>query len=196
MGRLSTFDLSYYIEKYNLNTFVETGTYKGDGVMYANQFNFQKIFSIEVISEFYEECVNKFSNNKKINLINLDSLIGLDTVLKKLNKKDKVLFWLDAHLPNFYKKDYGNDYKNNKNLLIPLEEELKIISSHENYKNYVFIIDDLRIYEKGNFSSGNWLDVINYNLYNGVDFIYSILEDTHNISKDYRDEGYIICTPK
>ena len=77
-----------------------------------------------------------------------------------------------------------------------MEEEIILIKNKKDIKNDVFIIDDLRIYEKGNFEGGNWLDVINTNIYTGIDFIHNLLGKTHDIMKDYRNEGYIICTPK
>jgi len=107
------------------------------------------------------------------------------------------LFWLDAHLPDFYDNSFGNDYLNNKEIFIPLEKELRIIKESKNIENDVFIIDDLRIYEKGNYQSGNWDGVLkNEKTSSGVNFIYDILSDTHTIVKDYRHEGYIICQPK
>ena len=196
MGSLSIFDLKNFIDDYKSTIFVETGTYMGDGIGYANKFNFQKLYSIELIEEFYNKCKNKFIHENKINLINDNSINGLNIILNEIKNDDRVLFWLDAHLPNFYKDTYDNDYVYNKKILIPLEEEIILIKNKKDIKNDVLIIDDLRIYEKGDFVGGNWLDVINTNIYTGIDFIHNLLGKTHDIIKDYRNEGYIICIPK
>jgi hypothetical protein len=195
MGTLRSFNITYYIEKYNTKTFIETGTYMGDGLSYANEFNFEKLYSIEMLENFYDYCNNKFNVYPKIKLINNNSVDGISEILP-LIKNDRCLYWLDAHLPDYYDKSFGKDYDNNKKIFIPLEEEIFLLKSNKDISKDVFILDDLRIYEKGNFQSGNW-DYYSGNLKPyGCSFIYDLLDETHNIQKDYRHEGYIICTPK
>jgi hypothetical protein len=194
MGSINNFNLQDYINKYNSDCFIETGTYKGYGLSYAKSFPFDKIFSIEIIKKFYDLNILNFKNDKNITLINNNSIDGLTEILTK-NNIGNTIFWLDAHLPSFYSDEYSTDYVSDKNTLIPLEEELIVIKKYKDITNDVFIIDDLRIYEKGNFKNGEWLDVINSG-FEGINFIYNILSETHNITKLYNDEGYIICTPK
>jgi hypothetical protein len=194
MGSLDHFNLNNYIQKYNIEYLIETGTYKGDAVQYALQFNLKNIYSVELIKEFYEYSSKRFENNKNVKIINNTSKKGLIEILSKKEIKN-CLFWLDAHLPNFYQKQYGGDYNKNKELLIPLEDEIKTIIANKNISNDIFIIDDLRIYEIGNFQKGNWNGVIIAGV-GGIDFIYELLGKTHTIQKLYDDEGYIICTPK
>lgn len=84
------------------------------------------------------------------------------------------------------------------NLVCPLEEELSIIANNKDISNDVFIIDDLRIYEEGPFRGGNFPLVArpdNWE-FTGIDFVYDILIETHNVKKNYNNEGYIICEPK
>jgi hypothetical protein len=196
MGTLKIFDLNQYKIKNNLSVFVETGTYMGDSLDYASSFGFEDMYSIELLDKFYNLCTQRFSKNRQIKLIKNNSIDGLIELLPQLTKKN-CLFWLDAHLPDFYDNSFGNDYLNNKEIFIPLEKELRIIKESKNIENDVFIIDDLRIYEKGNYQSGNWDGVLkNEKTSSGVNFIYDILSDTHTIVKDYRHEGYIICQPK
>jgi hypothetical protein len=194
MGKLSHFDLNGYIHSYGLNHMIETGTYLGDSVAHAIQFNFEKIYSIELVEDFYEKSSNRFKYNEKVIILNNTSKDGLVKILTNYDVKN-CLFWLDAHLPNFYKSEYSSDYKKDKDLLIPLEDELRTIIKNKNIMNDVFIIDDLRIYELGNFQKGNWTGAMDSGV-TGIDFIYELLGNSHNINKSYDDEGYIICTPK
>jgi hypothetical protein len=194
MGSINNFKLHDYINKYNSKYFIETGTYRGDGTSYAKSFNFDKIFSIEIIKEFHDLNVIKFKDDENITLINNNSIDGLKEILSE-NNIGSTIFWLDAHLPSFYSNEYSTDYAGDKETLIPLEEELIVIKNNKDVTNDVFIIDDLRIYERGNFKNGEWLDVISSG-FEGINFIYNILSDTHDITKLYDDEGYIICIPK
>src|SRR5690606_25132550 len=135
--------------------------------------NFKKIFSVELVKEYYDFCVNKFKNNNNIILINNTSINGLKKILTD-NNLGRTIFWLDAHLPHHYDKTILIDYGKNKDLLIPLEEELKTIVTNKDTSMDVLIIDDLRIYERGKFQSGEWLDVINSG-HCGIDFIFNLL---------------------
>jgi len=194
MGNLNHFNLISYIEKYNIKFLIETGTWHGAAVDYGLTFNFEKIFSIELLKEYYDGCVKKFKNNASVILLNEASPTGLKKILNE-NVVGNTIFWLDAHLPNFYDISISSDYTKDKELLIPLEEELKIIIDNKNTLNDVFIIDDLRIYETGNFQKGEWSKVIDSGQ-GGIDFIFDLLGETHDIQRIYDDEGYILCTPK
>ncbi len=194
MGSLRHFNLKPFIQKYDINYMIETGTFQGDAVAYALEFNFKNIYTIELIKEYYEYCCKRFEGNKNVVLLNNNSKDGLLEIFKKYDVGN-CIYWLDAHLPNLYNKSYSGNYLNEKEILIPLEEELKIIVSNKNISNDVFIIDDLRIYENGNFQAGNWSDAINAGV-GGINFIYEILGKTHTIEKLYDDHGYILCIPK
>lgn len=192
MGYLSTFSLQSLIDSFDIEVFVETGTYRGDGLNHASAFNFKKLFSVELMDEFYQQSLNRFLNDTRITILKDNSIDGLDKITNGM--KENCLFWLDAHLPDFYDKKYGNDYMGQKKLFIPLEDELKIIKNNKNIENDVFIIDDIRIYVDDNYQSGNWNDSDATKL-NGINFIYDILGKTHEFQKDLRHEGYLICTP-
>lgn len=195
MGDLKHFNLEPYIKDHKLIYMVETGTYLGDAVAYGLQYDFKKVYSIELLENFYTHCKNRFINEDRVELFHGTSQDGLKKFLSK-GDVGNTLFWLDAHLPDFYDKiNYNNNYKNNKSLLIPLEEEIEIIVESKDVSCDVFIIDDLRIYETGGFKKGNWNGVIAAGV-GGIDFIYRLLGTTHDIQKLYDDEGYILCIPK
>ena len=58
--------------KYGYKIFIETGTYLGDMVA-AQINNFEKIYSIELGNELYDNAVKKFEHNKNVILLHGDS---------------------------------------------------------------------------------------------------------------------------
>lgn len=196
MGELYIHNLEKYITEYNLNTFIETGTGIGTGVMFAKNFKFSKIFSIEIIEELFNRSKKLEAFDDRIKLINDSSINGLIKILPTLSEADKVLFWLDAHFP-------GADFKFNTydhlsdipSLHMPLEDEIKIIHQYRHSLKDVFIIDDLRIYEDGNYELGKWDLKDKYGKQN-INFILDLYKDTHNVHRDYRHQGFLILTPK
>ncbi len=80
-------------------------------------------------------------------------------------------------------------------LRLPLERELVIIKEGRDTSRDCFLIDDLRIYEDGPFTSGNWKDRKTMGG-DGIDFIYRLFQETHTIVRDYAHEGYIVVRPK
>jgi hypothetical protein len=186
MGTLKAFNLIELKEKYKLNCLVETGTFTGDGIQLGLDAGFKEIYSCEIDLKFYNDACIRFTVNENVFLENISSEIFLEHIeyLIKPNNNN-ILFWLDAHLPDIKNAD--------KTLMFPLQKELEIIKDVRNISKDVFIIDDLRIYEDGNFGHGNY-ENRDINMNSG--FIYSNLLPTHNIEKDYRHEGYLICTPK
>jgi hypothetical protein len=193
MGHIYRFDIKNIIETFNTKTFIETGTGEGVSLRHALQFDFDKIYTIEMVEELYNRTKRVF-NDEKINFVLNNSKEGLIEILKDFNKDENILFWLDAHFPG---ADFGlcsyADEKNDK-IRIPLESELIAISSIRDCSKDYFIIDDLRIYEDGNFEGGNWSDRKTLGA-DGIDFIHNLFSKTHSIIKDYRDQGYIILIP-
>ena len=194
MGQLKNFNLNTYIDKYNCQIFVETGTGTGEGLSYACNFPFHFLFSIEIYKEVYDVVSQRFSNNANVKLINSDSITGIEEIFKEHSEKN-CLFWLDAHYPG---ADYGyqtNLAEKNIEIRTPLEYEIKKISGLKNISNDVFILDDLRIYEDGPFQSGNLPEELKTPGRN-INFIREIFDETHTLQKMYGQEGYMILTPK
>lgn len=129
-----------FFNKFSINTpfFVETGTYKGEGIEEALKFSFKELFSIELHKPLYEECVLKFKNNNKIKLFYGDSAEVLTEIIKNLN--DRITFWLDGH--------FSGDHTAKGNKISPILEELEQIKNHK-IKTHTIIIDDLRYVKQG-----------------------------------------------
>ena len=119
-----------YAKKFNIETFIETGTYKG-AMVNAIKDEFKNIYSIELSKKLHEEANNKFSQYSHIKIIQGDSGKVLPKLLK--NIKQPSLFWLDAH--------YSLGETARATLDCPILEEIRAILSH-NIKNHIVLIDD------------------------------------------------------
>lgn len=126
-----------FLEKYKSSVFVETGSYKGDGIQLALDVGFKYIYSIEIMQEYYNFCKNRFINNKNVYLYLGDSKVILKTILDKIDTN--ATFWLDGHY-------FGPEVPIGT-VLSPLMEEVEIISQHF-IKNHTILIDDVRLWEK------------------------------------------------
>ena len=127
--------LKFYAKEFNLEIFVETGTYYGF-MIDALKDNFNYIYSIELSEKLFHLANKKFDKYEHIKLINGDSASELNNVVKKINKP--VLFWLDGHY------SAGITARGIKDT--PIIEELDSIFQHSD-KNSVIIIDDARCFD-------------------------------------------------
>lgn len=121
-----------YKSKYNIDILVETGTFYGD-MVYAMKNNFEKIYSVELDQQLYLKAKKRFKKYSHIEIINGDSGVVLNSIVKQLNKP--TLFWLDGHYSG------GETALGEK--VSPIFEELHSIIEFTNYKN-VILIDDAR----------------------------------------------------
>jgi hypothetical protein len=194
MGELYLHNLQYYIDKFGCNTFIETGTGIGTGLSYAAKFPFRKLWSFEYHKELYSKCVERFKDNEKIILSNVGSCEGIANYkIFHSGPDDICLYWLDAHFPgaDFHYNSYDH-MKDNYDIHMPLKTELSLI--HPANKD-VIIIDDLQLYEKGNFELANPEFVEKYGK-KDLSKVLELYQDTHNFERDYRHQGFLILTPK
>lgn len=122
----------YFKNKYGIELFVETGTYKGNTSIWASK-HFEKVITIEVSPEWYEKTAMRCM---KLDIQNIESRFGESVEQLPLVINDPAIFWLDSHWHN-ETGIYG------KNDPCPLLEEIKIISKRSSY-SWVFI-DDARL---------------------------------------------------
>jgi hypothetical protein len=193
MGTLKTFNLKKYVDDYGIDIFVETGAGPAWSLTYAAESKlFKKLYSVELDKSTFDKFKHVYDNLENTKVFNDTSESFLSQIIQNL-KKQRVLYFLDAHFPG---SEFGiYDGEKNPDMRIPLEIEIKKIVSLKDVSQDVFIIDDLRIYIDGPFEGGNWSDrhILGGD---GIEFIYTYIGNTHNIELDYRDQGYIICTPK
>lgn len=115
-------------------TFIETGTYKGDTTAKAAE-HFKYIHSIELGADLYEQAKNRFKGQSRVCVYHGDSAEVLPTVLKKA--KGKTLIFLDAHFSLF---DTAQGSKNT-----PIITELTVIKK-SGIDDATIIIDDMRMF--------------------------------------------------
>lgn len=172
-------DASDLKNKYGSTVFVETGCYLGNSLRFALTLGFKKVFSCDIVKANIDHCLNKF-NDPTLTIYHLLSVDFLEKILPTLADEPSIIFWLDAHLPD---KRLGQKFD------LPLEEEFEIINKYRPTQQDVICVDDLRIYEDGNYTGGSW-DRGNYkNL--SLRFLDKY---NYNIQKFYHEEGYIVIT--
>ncbi len=120
--------------KYNLQNFIETGTFLGETVRFAKK-HFKNVFSIELSDELYLFNKKRFARSKNVKILHGDSSV----VLKNKDlPNSSVLYWLDGHYSGGVTA-LGEDFS-------PIINELSAIFN-KNSHNYVAIIDDVRLFK-------------------------------------------------
>ena len=208
MGCLRRHNLNSYIDKYNLQYYFETGTGQAEALEHAIQYPFKKCYTVDIDEEMVEFSYNKLKNKSGCDI---EFLVGksidiLEEYVPQIPKESPSLFFLDAHFPgaDFHKCTYEESIREHKEDAFPLEEEVNVIIKNRDTSNDVFIIDDLVLYEKdakvdcineGVVWGYDWLQD-ELNLQTSSKFLYKNFEKTHDFKKDFRDQGYLIITPK
>ena len=120
-----------------------------------------------------------------------NSIDVLKEILPKIDESDKILFWMDSHFPG---TDFGLEEKKYifDDYNMPLSQELDVIKNYRNTDHDSFIIDDLRLYENGNYQLGD-LDIGREK--SGIGFIENSIKN-HLIQRDYRHQGFLILSLK
>jgi len=206
MGLLREHKLTDYIDRYNLKYYFETGTGKAECLEYALRYPFEEYWTVDIDEDLIEESFNKFRNmSKNINLLIGKSIDILDEYVPQIPKESPTLFYLDAHFPgaDFQKCTYEESIREHKKDAFPLEEEVDVILEKRDISKDVFIIDDLVLYEEGDFEclkvgcvwEYGWLQE-ELDLKTDSKFLYEKFEKTHDFKKDLRSQGYLIITPK
>jgi len=137
--------------QFDLETFVETGTYRGDMTVAAAKV-FEKVYSIELHRPFYEKAVERFADNPSITILYGDSGEQMEELMSKIN--GPTLFWLDAHGGKEALKDDGTE------AAAPLIRELVAILGHPDIDQHMIMIDDAHMFEKGvKWGAGVWSEL-------------------------------------
>lgn len=125
------------------STFIETGSYRGDGIQLALEAGFEEIHSIDIDPSAIEFCRSRFDmdnpseQNTKINLHLGDSLELLPRILNNQIPYLRFMFWLDAHWQMIEGTLPGDNP-------FPLLHELDMIRQHAGgSEDHTIIIDDI-----------------------------------------------------
>jgi hypothetical protein len=120
------------IENHNIQTFVETGTYRGGTTFWAADY-FEKVFTIEIDEAISHETSSKIGCPKNIEFIVGNSKHVLPTLVKE-KLSGSCFFWLDGH----WCMGAGG-----KEAECPLLEELEAI---KDIQDSIIFIDDARCF--------------------------------------------------
>lgn len=180
----NTHHLSFdHLKRYGVGSiFVETGTYRGDGIKQALDFGFQKVYSCDINQELLEYSRARFVGDGRVQIMDMDSCDFLDALIGDVVypggyfQNDRVTFWLDAHR--------SGPLPGGKNGDCPLVPELNIIGKSQR-KDHTIFIDN-----KALFGSAEWGGVT---LKETIDAIYRINPDYKIIELDGVFKDDIVC---
>lgn len=142
LGNLKSKRLQEFFNIEKCNIFVETGTYKGDGALWATEQNhFEQIYSVELHLGLFEYSKRRLSNYSNVTIKNGDTVEFLNSLLPTLNKP--TLLYLDAHIS-------GSDSSHNPNHPVPLvQETTTIFSKFYDLNQLIVVVDDERLWGDG-----------------------------------------------
>lgn len=166
-----------YLDKYAKgDTFVETGTYRGDTVWLALEYGkFKNIFSIELNEELYQAADKLFSHKPQVKIFQGDSIDCLEEILFDF-VPGTCTFWLDAHA--------SGPLTGGKSGGCPLLDELELIRA-TGITDHTIFIDDRRL-----FGSDEWSGVTEAQALN---IIKKINTDYRILHLDGFQEKDILC---
>lgn len=199
MGTLRQWNLAPIMEAFGCRYLFETGTSSGDGVHYACFFRFDEIWSVEIIDALAQQARQRFAGDNRVHILNEASETALVRILPAVPPSRPILFWLDAHFPGADNGLAGYGDEPDVDRRLPLQRELDVIAALRPTSRDVVIIDDLRIYEDGDWEQGPLPECASTlpPERRNIDFIErSRWAVTHNIERSTRHTGYLMLTPK
>ena|SRR5579871_5668063 len=122
------------LKQYLSSSFIETGTFLGDGTQAALDAGFPKIYTVEIYPDLYRAACDRFRGNERVELFEGSSIDRLQEILPMLN--DQSTFYLDAHTCGGATGGAWNT---------PLVGELRLIATHP-LKNHIILIDDVHLF--------------------------------------------------
>ena len=126
-------DITIFIkEKFNIRSFIETGTYQGNTAAWAAR-NFDNVYTIEFAEEIYNKTKLLHEHLTKVQFMFGDSREVLSRILPDAGRS---VIWLDAHWCSL--GSYG------ENDQCPLLKEIEIINTFD--KDHFILIDDARLF--------------------------------------------------
>lgn len=131
--KIKQFAIAECGKKYGSKILVETGTFRGD-MLEAQKKNFDKLYSIELSTEFWETAKKRFKNDSNITLLQGDSGDVLPKLAPTLDQP--TLFWLDGH--------YCGSNTALSSIECPIYAELDAVFN--NNKGHAILIDDARMF--------------------------------------------------
>jgi len=107
----------------HLETFIETGTFKGGGIQQALDIGFKRVYSVELDNNLYIKAANRFQSDDRVRCWHGDSRDVLPAILDEV--KSASLVFLDGHSSSN----------------TPLIDELRVLANCQ--VRHVIIVDDI-----------------------------------------------------
>jgi hypothetical protein len=159
------------------STFIETGTYLGDGVQAALDAGFDVVHSIELDTGMYDHAKKRFDGDSRVVLWNGDSADILGHILKDLGGA-MCTVWLDAHA--------SGPLPGGRSGGTPVIDELRAIAASK--ARCLIMIDDRRLFGSSEWSGVTEIDAID--VLNTINCTYEISHEDGYIADDI-----LVCTP-
>lgn len=195
MGTLTRFDL----RGSGCVSFFETGTGTGKSLRHViDTCGFRNVYSVEIHGPTAVAARKRFEKDSHVEIIESDSNAALERILPGLSRDEPMLLFLDAHFPGEVEADApGYDQVVPDETSLPLARELSLVAEHRAGCRDVIIVDDLKLYEDGDYENGNIAaDFANIpQSLRNLDFIPDLFPD-HDIDRDLRDDGYLVIRPR
>ncbi|OIP72569.1 MAG: hypothetical protein AUK43_02835 [Oscillatoriales cyanobacterium CG2_30_40_61] len=125
--------MSLLQKEYNIETFIETGTFQGGTAVWASNL-FKNVFTIELCQQFYETTSKNYEHIQNIQFLYGHTTEHLKAIIPQL--QGSALFWLDAH--------WSGGITAGQEEECPILEELQIIKASE-WEHFI-LIDDARMF--------------------------------------------------
>jgi len=104
----------------------------GEGIKRALECGFERVISMEINPQFYNDIGRKFKVDSRVTLLLGDTEDLLPSVMASIT--ERVVFWLDGHILTASSRFFGKHK-------VPLLQELAIIAKHP-IKTHTILIDD------------------------------------------------------
>lgn len=123
------------LEPFLSQAFLETGSYRGDGIQAALDAGFPEIHSTDISQYAFGYCAHRYVDQRhRVHLRCQDSRDFLQDILP--NYWNRVTIWLDAHF-------CGSEGGSLEDL--PLLGELRMIKKYSRLPAHTILIDDVRL---------------------------------------------------
>lgn len=119
-----------YLQEYRFQTFIETGTFKGDTLASVAETGIRSI-SVELSREYFDRANQRFAGMSHVELHQGDAADVLPRIVALL--KEPALFWLDGH--------YSAGETAHGALASPISTEMRCILDSP-IEGHVVLIDD------------------------------------------------------
>ncbi len=159
---------------FDLDTFVETGTYMGNTAAAAARV-FREVHTVELSQSLYDKAQRRFRESRNVSLYRGDSVSVLPVILEKI--RGRALLWLDAHFSE------GLTEKTEKNS--PILDELEAVRE-KGPRDVVILVDDLRFFQEVKEGTSRYSSLRDYPTMEGLcrallsvdpSFVFAVIGD-------------------